>query len=271
MNIRKIMLPIAALATLVAGCGGGGSNGGVSSGSGTMVVRLADAPDPTITSIDLVFNKLEAKVGNQWHEIPLADETVNLLDLTDEDMLLGSAVLPAGNYNQIRLFPVSATVTDSDGTHNVDIPSAANTGVKVNINAELVANAVQTLLLDFNVDKSLIKTGNGQYKLQPVLVGVIKVQSGTVVGTVTDGTTPLNNVQVKATYTEGSAYDIGTEVNTSATMSDGTFTVWALLPGTYTLDFTWTSEDGTVVKTAQVTGVVVTANQETVVGPVTVS
>lgn len=265
------MFAVMAIA-FVSGCGGGSGGGsGASAGTGTMNIRLADAPDPTITSIDLVFSKLEAKVGNKWQEIPLADETVNLLDLTEEDMLLGSAVLPAGNYNQIRLFPSSATVTDSDGTHNVNIGSAANTGIKVNINAELPSNAVQTLLLDFNVDKSLIKQGNGQYRLQPVLVGVIKTLSGTIVGTATNGSGPLHNAQVVAVYEAGNSYPIGTEVNTSASMSDGGFTIWALLPGTYTLKFTWTSEDGSVTQTAQVTGVVVEANQETSIGSITLS
>lgn len=275
MNLlqRVGILAVAAAGIVFAGCGGGGgsSDGGLTGGSGTMNIRLADAPDPTITSIDLVFNKLEAKVGNSWQSIPLADETVNLLDLTDSDMLLGSAVLPAGHYNQIRLFVSSATVTDSDGTHNVNLGSINNNGIKVNINADLGANAVQTLLLDFNVDKSLIKQGNGQYRLQPVLVGVIKVMSGTISGVASDGTNPLLNAHVTAVYEAGDSYPIGTEVNTSSSMADGGFNIWALLPGTYTLNFTWTSEDGTVTKTAQVTGVVVEANENTDVGTVTLS
>jgi len=267
MSIHKLFLPFAVAAcALIAGCGGGGNSG--SDGTGTFNVRLADAPDPTISSIDVTFTKLEAHVDGQWVEIPLADETVNLLNLTEQDMLLGTAELPAGHYNQIRLFASSVTVTDSDGTHSVNIGSMPQTGVKVNINADLVANAVQTLLLDFNVDKSLIKQGNGDYRLQPVLVGVVQVMSGTVVGTATDGTNPLTNAQVTAVYEAGDSYPVGTEVNTSSSMADGGFTVWALLPGTYTLNFTWSNADNTETRTATVTGVEVTANTETNVGDV---
>jgi hypothetical protein len=236
-----------------------------------MNVRLSDAPDPTITAINLTFTKLQAHVGSSWVEIPLADETVDLMDLTSQDMLLGTATLPAGHYTQIRLFPSSVTVTDSDGTHDVNIGSASHTGIKVNINADLGENLVQTLLLDFNVDKSLIKQGNGQYRLQPVLVGVVQVMSGTVTGVATDGTNPLLNAHVTAVYEAGDSFPIGTEVNTSSSLADGTFKIWALLAGTYTLNFTWTSEDGTVTKTAQVTGVVVTPNQDASVGTVTLS
>ena len=267
MSIKHLFLPLAiAAAAIIAGCGGGGSS---ESGSGTLNVRLADAPDPTISSIDITFTKIEAHIGNEWVEIPLSDTTVNLMDLTDDDMLLGTAVVPAGKYTQVRLFPSTVTVTDSDGTHNVNIGSANQTGIKVNLNADVAANAVQTILLDFNVDKSLIKQGNGNYRLQPVLVGVVKVLSGTVVGTATDGTNPLLNAQVTAVYKAGTAYAIDTEVNTSCTMADGTFTVWALLPGTYQLKFTWT--DGTDTRTATLDDVVVTANNETNVGSVTLA
>jgi len=272
--MKSILFGMAAgLALVLAGCGGGGSSsgGGTSSGTGTMNVRMVDAPDPTITSIVLVFNKLEAHVGSQWVTIPLADETVDLMNLTASDMLLGTAQLPAGKYTQIRLFPTSATVTDSTGTHDVNIPSAKQTGIKINIDATLPANSILTLLLDFNVDKSLTKQGNGNYKLSPVMVGVIKSLSGDIAGTATDGTNPLLNAHVDAVYEAGSSYPIGTVVNSSSSMADGTFHIWALLPGTYTLNFTWTSDDGTVVKTTTVTGVTVNANEETNVGSVTLS
>ena len=268
MSIRKLFLPLTvALCAIVAGCGGGGSS---ESGSGTLNIRLADAPDPTISAINITFTKVDAHIGNEWVEIPLSDTSVNLMDLTDADMLLGTAPVPAGMYTQVRLFPSEVTVTDDDGTHTVNIGSAAQTGIKVNINAEVGANAIQTILLDFNVDKSLIKQGNGDYRLQPVLVGVVKVLSGTVVGTATsDGTTPLDNAIVTAVYKAGDAYPIDTEVNTSASMNDGTFTIWALLPGTYELRFTWT--DGVETRSATLTDVVVTANSETNVGPVTLA
>lgn len=278
MSMKNSLLPcLVALAGFLAGCGGGGSANSTSGGSGTMNVRIADAPDPTITSIDITFSRLEAHVDNDWVQIPLTNETVDLMDLTDEDLLLGSATLPAGKYTQIRLFPESCTVTDSTGTHNVTIPSATQTGIKVNINADLDAGGIQTLLLDFNVDKSLIKQGNGQYRLQPVLVGVIQRMSGVIKGVTTDGTNPLVNAKVKAVYKAGTFYPIGTVVNESASVAAdanqpaGSFTIWAVLPGTYELQFDWLSADGTVHRTATKTGVVVTADTVTDVGSVTLN
>jgi hypothetical protein len=153
-------------------------------------------------------------------------------------------------------------VTDSTGTHQVTIPSANNTGIKVNVDYEITANQITTILLDFNLSKSLIKTGNGQYRLQPVIPAVVKVLSGTITGTVTNGGLPVDGADVRATYTGGGKYPVGTEVNRTFTLDNGTFKIWALLPGTY--DVVVTSPGGT----ATVSSVSVTANNNTSVGTV---
>lgn len=267
-SAAKFVLPTLALAVAIIGCGGSGGSG---SGTGTLSVELADAPDPSITAINVTIDRVEAHVNNQWIEVSNTPVSVNLLNLTDTSLNLGSATLPAGDYTQIRLFTSSATVTDADGEHDVEIPSALNTGIKLNINYTISPDTVTTILLDFNVGKSFNKTGSGQYKLQPVIPAVVKVLSGTITGTTKDENGLLSDVQVKAIYTAGSSYALGTEVNTSASMDDGGFKVWALLPGTYTLEFSWTDPDTLAEKTATVTDVVVNANEETAVGEVTLT
>jgi len=268
----KCKLAILVTLAVAVGCGGGGGgSSSVGSGSGTMNVRLADAPDPTITSIDVTIDRVQAHVGSQWTDIVTQPQTVDLMDLVQTDMLLGSAPVPAGHYTQIRLFPSSVTVTDSTGTHDVSVGSAKNTGIKVNVDADVQDGVVTTLLLDFNVDASLLKEGNGQYRLKPVIRGVVQTLSGTITGSVTDGTSSLTNAKVTAVYESGPFFSAGTEVATTASMPDGTFKFWALLPGTYTLNFTWTSSDGTITKTATLTGVVVDANQNTVAGTIALS
>jgi hypothetical protein len=262
-----------AVALAIIGCGGSGNDtsttGSTSGARGTLAVRLADAPDPSISALNITVNRVEANIDGQWVSIPVSETTVDLLDLVQNDILLASGSVPTGTYNQVRVFVTNATVTDADGTHDVTIPSAEQTGIKLNVNYTINANEVTALLLDFNVGKSLIKTGNGTYKLQPVIPVVVKVASGTVSGMVHDSTGAVaDNVDVKATYTAGGSYPLGTVVNTSYTLDDGTFKVWALLPGTYTLTFTRTVGDTT--QTVTVTDVVVTAGQNTDVGVVTI-
>ncbi len=264
------LVALGALAVASVGCaGGGGSDGGsVSAGTGTLAVRLADAPDPTISALNVTISRVEAHLDGKWQTLDTAPRTINLLDLVKNDTLLAQGTVPAGRYNQVRLFVDSATVTDSEGTHNVTVPSGSRSGIKINLNYTIDPNQVTEILLDFNVHKSLIKQGNGNYRLQPVIPAVVKVLSGTVTGTATDGANPLNNATVKATYAAGPSYVVGTEVNTTSTLQDGTFKLWALLPGTYTLTFTYTDPTTGTVRTATQADVVVTANTDTPVGSI---
>lgn len=251
------------------GCGSSSNGSSSSSGSGTFRVALVDAPPSTgsVSALNITIERVEANVNGTWTPITTVPQSFNLLDLVRNEAILGSVQLPAGHYTQVRLFPSAATLTDATGTQSVTIPSAVQTGVKVNVDYDIGPNQITTVLLDFNVGKSLIRQGNGQYRLQPVIPAVVKVLSGTVTGTLTDGSaTPLPGAAVTATYMAGDKYALGTEVNTGATLSDGTFKVWALLPGTYTVTASYTDPVSGTTKTATTTGVIVSANQNTALG-----
>jgi len=225
---------------------------------------MVDGPDPVITALNVTISKIDAHINGTWTPINLSVQTFNLLDLAHSSLIVGTLGLPAGHYNQLRLTPASATVTDATGTYNVNIPSGAQTGIKININHDIVAGQVTTVVLDFNVHKSLNKLGNGNYQMQPVIAGFLQVLSGSISGSVTDGGSPATGAVISATYTAGANYAIGTVVNSSTTLADGTFTIWTLLPGTYTVSATFTDAAG-------VTGVVVTANNDTAVGALAVA
>ncbi len=268
IRIRQYVGAVALCTALVfalTGCGGGGASSG---GNGTLSIAMSDGPDPTISAMNVTITKVEANINGAWTPITSVPQSFHLLDLVKNEKLLGSADLPAGHYTQVRFFPSNMTVTDSTGTHPVDAGGVDQTGFKVNVDYDLTPNQITTVLLDFNVNKSLVKQGNGQYRLQPVIPAVVKVLSGTVSGTVTSGGAPVKGADVTATYTAGSSYAAGTQVNTSTTLSDGTFKVWALLPGTYTITVSYTDPATNTTKTATQTGVVVTANQNTDLGSI---
>ncbi len=247
---------------LLFGCGGGGTNGG----SGTLQVSMADAPLPNVTSLVIVIDRIEAHVNGDWVEVASVPQTIDLLDLVFTPMVVATGGLPVGSINQVRLFVSDATVTDDTGVHDVNIPSALNTGIKVNINASVLENTVTAILLDFNVEKSLHLLGNGTYQLQPVIPAVLLDLAGTVTGTVTISDLPVHGALIKAIYTVGPNYPIGTEVNTSSTSEEGMFKVWALLGGTYTIQATFTDPVTLVNYSVSVTDVVVSAGTNTDVG-----
>jgi hypothetical protein len=239
-------LVVAALFALV-GCGGGGS------GPGTLRVFMADAPLPNVTSLQITIDRIEAHHNGEWVVIESAPQTIDLLNLTQTAMVVAEGGLPAGHFNQVRLFVSEATVVDDEGTHSVNIP------------ADVSENTVTAILLDFNVEQSLHQLGNGSYQLQPVIPAVLVDDSGTVTGTVTLNSAPVHGALIEAVYTAGPNYPIGTVVNTSTTAEDGTFKVWALMEGTYTLEVTFT--DSTPADfAATVTDVVVTQGDNTEVG-----
>lgn len=275
-RLGALLAPVVLVAIILAGCGGGGGGGLSGSGNtGTLSVSMVDAPDPTITAMNVTIDRVQAHVINpadpndndpsHWTTISTAPQSFNLFDLVRNEMILGSQSLPVGHYTQMRLFASSATVTDDTGMHAMMMPGMGNTGIKLNVDYTIGPNQITAILLDFNASKSLIRTGPHSYQMQPVIPCVVKVLSGTITGKVTQVGAPLARASVKAVYTAGDKYPPGTEVNTTFTLADGTFKIWALLPGTY--DVAVTAPAGA---TTTKSGVVVTANQNTDIGTIVV-
>src|SRR5688572_7817006 len=249
----RILLVLAAMFAallLPLGCGGGG-DGTASGGRGTLQVFMADAPDPTVLAVEIDISRVEANIGGTWQTISTTPRTLNLFNLKFQEELIAQSDLPAGRYTQIRFIVDEARVTDSEGTHIANIPSGSQTGIKVNLNFDIPENEVTGVLLDFNVSRSLIRLGNGNYQLKPVVVGVVRVLSGTITGVATDGSAPLAGATVRAIYKAGPHFPIDTEVNSTSSVEDGRFKLWALMPGTYQLQFSWRDPiDPLIIRTA---------------------
>ncbi|MBI1755928.1 MAG: DUF4382 domain-containing protein [Fimbriimonas ginsengisoli] len=264
--LKRLWL-LAALIPIVGGCGGSG----IGSGMGRLTVRMADAPLSGVTAFEVTIGSVQAHVGNAWVDIVSAPITLNLLQFAEHDTTLGSHDLPPGDYTQVRLFVTSATVTDGTGTHDVVIPSDVQTGVKLDVDYTITADNNTEILLDFNLLRSLHLDGDGTYRLDPVIPVVVLTNAGTISGTVMFGTSPAPGAEIDATYAAGAAFAPGTLVNGTMSQADGTFKIWALPPGTYTLNVTWTDPATSTVKTATLSGVVVTTGTDTAVGVVTVT
>jgi len=245
-----------------AGCGSGGSSG-TSGGVGTMSVHMVDAPNG-MQHVWVTFTRVEASGPEGWKTLSSGEVTVDLTTLVVSDMQLASAQLPAGHYNQVRLLVSKVEVEDANGVrYQVTVPSGYQTGIKLNVNADVPPNAVTQLLLDFNLDRSIHATppGSTNYMLKPVIPAVVKVLSGTLSGKVTlDGTTPAVGAKVEV-YPAGTTEFVEANLtNSSVTQDpDGSFKVWALMPGSYLLKVT--SADRTLTQTF--TGVTMTAGQNT--------
>jgi len=279
----RVFLTVAA-SSLAACSGGGGSAGGNDAGSSgsapsstqaKVTMSLVDAPfrssGQTVTAVTITLKALElvgqsAPVVLQSFTPSLA---INLLSFqTAPGIQLGTATIPAGQYQQARLIldtssPNNNSVTLGDGTvHPLKIPSASGgnggfgntpidngdgpgqSGLKVNIGLDAAGGQTYSILLDFNAAESIVTAGNsGQWILKPVIVGSA-FASGFFGGTVvlaqpTGSPIPVVNAQILAQQN-------GTTVNSGVTGMGGTYQINGLPQGTYTIVINnmWTSLAG---------------------------
>ncbi len=272
MKNQARVLSVAAMAAVLASCSGGGySNGSMSlggSGSTTMAVSLMDGPfrtsggtvsavNVTIKSVDVIGNG-----GVQTIASFTPSESVNLLNYETTPFSLGSTVLPAGHYQQVRLVldtsqSSNTSVVVNGTTYPLTIPSATGpygfgnndsidtgtgvgtSGIKVNINLDAQGGYTYAFVLDFNAAESILESG-GTWQMKPVLVAAPQATSGAISGTVT------NNASGAVSGAEVVAQQNGVTVNSGVTDTNGNFQINALPAGTYTLivNNVWTNQAG---------------------------
>lgn len=162
-----------------------------SSENGYIIIHLTDAP-ADFDAVNITFSEISAHLDSEWVTIQLqADSTVNLLDWTHgRSMILGLGEVPAGFYTQVRVKIKAAEIVVDNETFPLDVPSGAQTGLKLGLNFTINPGSTYELVLDFDVNKSIVITGpknnpNG-YKLKPHIRVISKAVSGSIAGKVTN-------------------------------------------------------------------------------------
>lgn len=269
-------------AGLAAGCGGGSYSAPMSStATGTVVVSISDPPscknpngtfehvyitvrsvqahiDPNATDSSSGWQELAPQLANQPMQIDLFSAAQTNCVLAQ----LGSASLPAGSYQQIRLLLVSNSpaasdavpstnacagngyncVVLSDGSiHELNLSSQANTGLKIPP-GQIVGGPIQIspgqnidLNIDFNACASIVQEGNGQFRLKPTLTaGQVSPSNSGIGGQAVDSVSkaPIAGTVLVAVEMPDSA-GIDRIVMEAATDSSGNFRFCPLPTGTF--------------------------------------
>jgi Domain of unknown function (DUF4382) len=225
------------------------------------------APGGTFTSVFVTIRSIQAHISatadpssSGWQELApqlvAAPVQVDLLHLPANGQCLleqlGSASLPAGDYQQIRLIllanaapngPAPSTdtnacfkqlggdvfncVVDSNGTHTLNLSSEANTGLKIPPGQimggpiHVAAGQSVDLNIDFNTCASIIREGNGDFRLKPVLTaGVVSANMTGISGQIVDSVTgqPIAGAIVTLQLADKSGIDrIAMQQQTDAT------------------------------------------------------
>src|SRR2546426_7028856 len=183
----------------------------------------------TIRSIQAHTSATADNTSSGWQELApqlvSAPMQVDLLHLPANGQCLleqlGSTTLPAADYQQIRLIllanaaptgpaPSSGSnacfkqlggdvfncVVDASGTHTLDLSSEATTGLKIPPGQimggpiHVAAGQSVDLNIDFNTCASIIKEGNGNFRLKPTLTaGVVSANTTGISGQIVDNVT----------------------------------------------------------------------------------
>ena len=229
--------------------------------NGRLKMYLVDSPS-TLDSVIICVTRVEVhKSGSDstsgWLVINDSTRYFDLLLLTNgATAVLGDTLLSPGHYTQIRLIIGDGShVVDQGIKHDLEIPSGSQSGLKLTSQFTIESGKLYELLLDFNVEKSIIITGNGKYKLKPTIRVMPVVVSGSIAGQVL----PLDAQPTIWTVD-------GTDTITTYTDIDGFFKLMALYQGMY--DVNITPLDTMVYRDTVITGVQVLSNQETNIGTV---
>jgi hypothetical protein len=190
-------------------------------------VRMTDTPGQ-YTAVNVDIRSVEITgTGGQNVTLNVNPGIYNLLNFSNGlDTLLASSVLGVSTIQQIRLIlgPNNTVVVDSV-TYPLSTPSAEQSGLKIQVHQTLQPGILYSVLLDFDANKSIVQTGNGSYKLKPVIRIVEKSISGAIGGNVT----PIDpSALVMAVSHKNDTF-------TTTPNTDGYFLLQGLPSGTYSV------------------------------------
>jgi len=178
----------------VAGGGRGGNE------YGFVTINITDAPVDIATEVRVQFDGIEFMPSdgstNQVPILVMFDKpvSINLLELqgNKSQPLLTNEILPTGNYDwlRLRISAIKDGIMDSyirlvDGSvHELDMPSGLAVGLKIVGGLEVIANTPSSKTIDFDLRKSIVMDGLGDFKIKPTLNLVSNDTSATIEGSI---------------------------------------------------------------------------------------
>lgn len=146
-------------------------------GEGKMTVQMEDAPYDAeavfVQVLEVQVHYEDEELGNDgWVTLDTEAGVYDLLELQNgiTAVLADNESIPVGKVSQMRLVLGTENSIVIDGTSfGLLTSSQTNTGLKFNLNADIQNNENVNVLIDFDVDNSIVLQGTGSYLLKPVI------------------------------------------------------------------------------------------------------
>ena len=204
-----------------------------SASSARLVVKMTDSPgDYQEVNVDIQGIEVNiSKNGDEsgWLILNNINTGVyNLLELTNGvSVVLADEELPAGHISQMRLIlGEDNSLKRNDVISELKTPSGQQSGLKLQIKADLIAGITYEVFLDFDAARSVVEAGNsGKFNLKPVIRTIVEAQDGAIQGIVLPLEASPAVFAIQGSDTLASTF----------TDSSGAFLLGGLEAGSYTL------------------------------------
>ena len=243
----------------------------------------------TITDVQAHMSATAGDNDSGWVDLTpnlaKSPKQVDLLGQANNQCFLAtlgdSQQLQAGKYQQIRLILADNSLslssnacgtaancvmlTSDSSPHALQLSSESKTGLKIPSGQiasggfTIAAGQTRDLDIDFNTCASIVKEGNGQYRLKPVLhAGEVSTTASSINGKVLDQATgnPVAG-SVTVALEQKDAIGVDRVVMSALAGADGTFVFCPLPAGTYDVVVVGTRTDGAFYAPSIVTAVAV--------------
>ena len=142
----------------------------IPAGSGMLQLFVADPPAPDMDAILVDIANIEAHIaeGVGWTNIAEDPGEFDLKELyiNELEQFLASQIVDAGKYTQIRFDVETVIIVVGEDEHEAKVPSGK---IKLVGEFDVPDGGITEVTLDFNGEKSVMVTGNGQYMFKPVI------------------------------------------------------------------------------------------------------
>ncbi len=131
-------------------------------------VKIKDATnhyDALYLNIEQIWTRTSSGAGKI-----AANKRLNILSI-EKDSLIAAGQVPHGSIHEVilQLAAEGNEIVVDGSSHKLETPEGRYIPILIPTNNQLIANQIHTLFLEFDLSKSIERTENGKYLINPIV------------------------------------------------------------------------------------------------------